>query len=758
MQSSIRKPLWAAFGSLLALLLVAGALNLVLLRFERRMEMRRAAVYDPLVESTIRMEGEINSMLAAARGYTITRQPTFQDRYQQAIRSFERTAASAAELASDPRDVSVIAGMRSYFRELRELSDRQIALIDEGDVSESVDTMLLAERLRREGDDFAGQLIDRERKRQAADLSTLETLRLALTLLLILMSVAIILVAVWMVFRTERSIESAIARQIQRTEAIIAGMADGVMLIDTEGRVEFLNPAGQRILATTEIDLDPEDPDRQIFRTSRGDALQAHQLPPAKALRTGLQVADAEVVARRPDGTTLRVSMNAVPLTDEGRTVGVIVSFRDVTERHGLEVRLAEAARRATALAEAGKMFAREIDPARVGALVVRTVSDSIGEWSAIILRHPGRETLSLAAIHHRDAQKLDLARAEIRRHPMRMGEGSIGSAIQRGQPSILTDYRAGQSGERSGSATLVLPLRARGEVFGALVVAGDTGIGPGDELRIRFAEDLAERAALAIDNARLYVEQVTAREKVESLSRLKDEFLSIASHELRTPVTAIKGYTQLARTLIAERELGTAEEYLAVALEQIDRMSRLILELLDVSRIETGRLTVKMERIEWSRFLREGLRFRETSHPDRTFRLVLDQEPLDVCGDADRLEQVLGNLIDNAVKYSDAPDEIVIRSGVRDGAVYTSVIDRGIGIPPEEIGAVFERFHRGKAVSATNYGGLGLGLYISRQIVERHGGEFQVASDPTAGTSFTFTLPLADSANVPSPLAASAD
>src|SRR5438045_5582700 len=117
------------------------------------------------------------------------------------------------------------------------------------------------------------------------------------------------------------------------------------------------------------------------------------------------------------------------------------------------------------------------------------------------------------------------------------------------------------------------------------------------------LAELLAERAALAIENAKLYTEQVEARRKVEDLSRLKDEFLSIASHELRTPVTSIKGYTQLAKTLIHESDLVTSEEYLDIALDQIDRMSRLILELLDVSRIEPGRLEIRREAIQWSQF-----------------------------------------------------------------------------------------------------------------------------------------------------------
>jgi len=228
----------------------------------------------------------------------------------------------------------------------------------------------------------------------------------------------------------------------------------------------------------------------------------------------------------------------------------------------------------------------------------------------------------------------------------------------------------------------------------------------------------------------------------VEDLSRLKDEFLSIASHELRTPVTSIKGYTQLAKTLIRENDLPTSEEYLDIALDQIDRMSRLILELLDVSRIETGRLEIRHEPIGWVQFVRELVHRHHTAISDRRFHLNVPSTETIVMGDRDRLEQVVGNLLENAVKYSPEGSEIFVDVQDRGDQVVTSVCDRGIGIPSDELSQVFERFHRGRQVSSTNYGGLGLGLYITRQIVDRHGGTIWVESKEGAGTTFYFSLP----------------
>src|SRR5439155_15814879 len=208
-------------------------------------------------------------------------------------------------------------------------------------------------------------------------------------------------------------------------------------------------------------------------------------------------------------------------------------------------------------------------------------------------------------------------------------------------------------------ASLLILPLRTRREMLGALVIAANDPDRRMTDDKLPLAEQLAERAALAVENAKLFTEQVEARRKVEDLSRLKDEFLSIASHELRTPVTSIKGYTQLAKTLIREQDLATSEEYSDIALDQIDRMSRLILELLDVSRIETGRLEVRREPLRWLPFVRDLVHHHHTSVSDRRFHLnVPDTDPV-VVGDRDRLEQVVGNLLENAVKYSPEGSEI---------------------------------------------------------------------------------------------------
>ena len=193
---------------------------------------------------------------------------------------------------------------------------------------------------------------------------------------------------------------------------------------------------------------------------------------------------------------------------------------------------------------------------------------------------------------------------------------------------------------------------------------------------------------------------------------------------------------------LIKEGDLGTSEEYLDIALDQIDRMSRLILELLDVSRIETGRLEIRREPIPWSQFVRDVVHRHHTAVSDRRFHVSVPNLGRAVTGDRDRLEQVLGNLLENAVKYSPEGSDITVAVEDKSDALVTAVCDRGIGIPADELSQVFERFHRGRQVSSTNYGGLGLGLYITKQIIERHGGTIWVESKEGQGTTFYFSLP----------------
>jgi PAS domain S-box-containing protein len=241
------------------------------------------------------------------------------------------------------------------------------------------------------------------------------------------------------------------------------------------------------------------------------------------------------------------------------------------------------------------------------------------------------------------------------------------------------------------------------------------------------------------IVGAVLVIRDITA---LQELDRKKDEFLSVASHELRTPLTTIKGYTQLLAQTVHDTAPDDRMVYLTAVLGEIDRMMGLISELLDVSRIETNRLQIHTQPVEWVEFIERRASAFRVQNRARTINFNSLTAPAIVHVDPDRMRQVVDNLLSNAIKYSPDGSEVSLTVTLDGSSIETTVTDHGIGIPRDEINQLFERFHRARNVSSRYYGGLGLGLYIAKAIVEAHGGEIHVESEEGKGASFTIRLP----------------
>jgi two-component system phosphate regulon sensor histidine kinase PhoR len=242
------------------------------------------------------------------------------------------------------------------------------------------------------------------------------------------------------------------------------------------------------------------------------------------------------------------------------------------------------------------------------------------------------------------------------------------------------------------------------------------------------------------IVGAVLVIRDITA---LQELDRKKDEFLSVASHELRTPLTTIKGYTQLLAQTVDDLRPEERATYINAVLGEIERMMGLISELLDVSRIETNRLQIHQQPIPWLEFIQARVSAFQVQHPNRAIRTALSTDETIVHADPDRMRQVVDNLLSNALKYSADGTDIDLAVECVGTTMQTSITDHGIGIPRDEIPQLFERFHRARNVSSRYYGGLGLGLYIARAIVEAHGGSISVQSVEGEGSTFMMTLPV---------------
>jgi signal transduction histidine kinase len=234
---------------------------------------------------------------------------------------------------------------------------------------------------------------------------------------------------------------------------------------------------------------------------------------------------------------------------------------------------------------------------------------------------------------------------------------------------------------------------------------------------------------------------------KRRELERRKDEFISMASHELKTPVTALKGFTQLLLRRFKSRNDEESIRFLARMDSQINKLTKLISDMLDISKMQSGQLEYRMEPFDLAALAQEIVE--NVQGTIQTHLLILEKPPkVQVFGDRDRIGQVLINLLTNAMKYSPDADTVIVRIAIDGGNVLLSVQDFGIGIAEAYQKKIFEQFYQVNEPAEKTYPGLGIGLYIACKIIERHQGKLWVQSRKGEGATFSFCLPILDSKN----------
>jgi signal transduction histidine kinase/ActR/RegA family two-component response regulator len=282
--------------------------------------------------------------------------------------------------------------------------------------------------------------------------------------------------------------------------------------------------------------------------------------------------------------------------------------------------------------------------------------------------------------------------------------------------------------------SVMVVPLRARGRILGALTLASSDPARRYDAAALARAEEFVQHAALAVDNARLYRE-------AQEANRLKDEFLGIVSHELRTPLTAIFAWVRLLRSRRLDEE--KAARALAIIERNARAQSQVIDDLLDVSRIIFGKLRLDRRTVKVRPVVEAAVESVRPLARERGVELHLAPGDASVLGDAQRLQQVARNLLDNAVKFTPSGGRVEVSIEDANGTVMVRVRDSGAGIGAAFLPHVFERFRQADSSTTRPHGGLGLGLAIVRHLVELHGGTVRAASEGEGrGATFTVTFP----------------
>ena len=380
-------------------------------------------------------------------------------------------------------------------------------------------------------------------------------------------------------------------------------------------------------------------------------------------------------------------------------------------------------------LAKAGELLVATLDYHKTLESITKLAVPYLADWCAIdIVNEEGK--LTTISFSHQDPKLLDEASAFYQKHFQDNSNDFGLTALMKQRSARILNQE-----EISGVSALILPLEFNGEVIGVMTFVRQQSQVKYDQYFMEVAQELSRRVILAFENARLYT---MAQEAIE----IRNDFLSIASHELNTPITSLKLQLQMVRKSIQMSKDGVfpVERFtksVEASVKQVDRLINLIQILLDVSRIQSGKFNFSFEKFEIHELVTEVMdRHKEILMNSNCSLEFKNGSDIDVVWDKVRIEQVLTNLITNAIKYAPGRIEFIISEEERQ--VVMQIIDHGKGIPQNKLKTIFDRFER--ASSNESIGGLGLGLFIVREIVEGHHGKIEVDSDET-GSKFKLTL-----------------
>lgn len=646
----------------------------------------------------------------------------------------------------------------------------------------------------------------------------------------------------------QKQAEDALRASESRFRPLVQNISDIVKLLAADGTILYQSPSVQRVLGYvpeerigsnifTQPLVHPEDlPNKQRFL--------------ADALRHPGSPVTAEFRLQHADGSWRDIEAVGVNMIDDPLIGGIVATYRDVTERR-------RAVQRERFLSEASALLASSLDYETTLQRVAEFAVPNIADWCGVdILTDEGM--LDTLAVAHVDPAKVALAREYQRRYrPDAVGSSAAMAVLRTGRPLLVPEVTKAMLIATAIDAehlrmmralglasVMVLPLIARGRALGRVTFISSDPLRRYGADDVALAEELARRAAVAIDNARLYREAQASEARyhglfagsvdavivadatgayrdanpaatalvgysveelrqmrvgdlsvsppgvsVPGIATMSDEpwqgelqlrrkdgtlvpvegaitrivlptgalylgafrdiserkqreqmertFIGMVAHELKNPLTTMKGYSQL---ILRRGEVNPTA--LRTIVREGDRAVRLIDDLVDATRIDAGHLELHPRDVELVALVRSAVEQHQFLAPEYHFRTDLPDHTVMGVWDRDRIVQVLENLLSNAVKYSPPGADIFVRITDDSGVATVSVRDAGIGIAPEEMPYLFARFYRAPNARESSAKGIGLGLYISKALVTAHCGRMWAESDPGSGTTFAFTLP----------------
>ncbi|HUP88924.1 MAG TPA: PAS domain-containing sensor histidine kinase [Longimicrobiales bacterium] len=525
--------------------------------------------------------------------------------------------------------------------------------------------------------------------------------------------------------------------QLRASEArfrdVIENNADAIVVVDEEGAIQFFNQEAERLFG-----------ERVSVGSAFGFPIVAGETTELDTVR---------------DGTPVVVDMRVVDSHWQGQPA-CLATLRDVTQRKEQEERARDLIRAQAAqavaeevagrfkfLAESTAVLSGSLDSARTLADLARLCTDEIADW-VIIYSYEGSE-LRRSEVVHCDPAKAELA-AKLRDYGVNHDADAIAKLLKTRQPQLASriddealdamipdEVHRKLVREMGVASFMIIPMVARQRLLGAISFISASPDKLFKEADVQLASDLAARAALAIDNARLY-------EEARQANQAKTELLAIISHDLRTPLNSIIGYGQLLGMGIPEPLPEAAKGQLERILVSAKHQLYLIDQLLSFARLDSNHEKVELTPVDVRSVAREAIQLIETQAHEKNLAVRLDMpdEPVVTATDPDKLRQVVINLLANAVRYTESGEITLELAASQADDVLVLVSDTGIGISAKNLPHVFEPFWQVDPGQRTRGGGTGLGLAVVKQVVALLGGSVSAKSVVGKGSTFQICLP----------------
>jgi len=473
--------------------------------------------------------------------------------------------------------------------------------------------------------------------------------------------------------------------------AIVATSDDAIISKTLDGVITTWNRAAQRIFGYTEL----EAVGNHISLIIPHERRKEEEFIIGR-VTLGKKIEHFETVRQSKDGRNIPVSVSVSPVVDVlGNVIGASKIARDISEQHKARERQAT--------------LAAIIDSSD-DCILSKTLEGYITSWNKAAEKMFGYTEAEALGKHI----SLIIPPGRLNEEQYIIGEVRKGNKVDHFQT-----IRLAKDGREIDISLSVSPVvNAAGRVIGAS----------------KIARDISDQLAAQAENARLYQE-------IKSLNQKKDEFIGLASHELKTPLTSINGYLQILSRTIEDKQ---SQVFLNKTRLQVKKLSALVNDLLDVSKIEAGKLQMAIEPFDIRQLIDDTIEMIGLSNQAYEIHLNTSFDHLVVTGDPHRIEQVLINLLTNAIRYSPGADRVVVSLNADEHQAQVLVQDFGMGIAPEQLQHIFSRFYRVDNMPPS-ISGLGIGLFLSNEIISRHRGRIWVESEPGQGSTFSFRLPLAN-------------